>query len=193
MNAVLEQRFSALVTVRTTLQPQGLIIQVNKFFRQRVHAVEFDRLVLEPTTLTSVRKPLLWGAAACFAAAVVLALPAPAAWVPSLVPVLIFGLAVMLVFSATITPRRLSMFLDREQVFHPVFLREGPDDAAVEGFLHEVRRAVIAWRCRPAETEAEAPERPQLADALDALATMRSEGLLTSEEFSRFRELAAQR
>jgi hypothetical protein len=79
----LRQRFSAFATVTTTVHPQGLVIQVNRPFRQRTVAVAFERLVLEPATIVSLRTGLLWTAgllcaAGLLAAAVVSPATGPA-------------------------------------------------------------------------------------------------------------------
>jgi hypothetical protein len=190
---MLEQRFSPWLTVRTTLHQQGLVVEVSRPFSQRVAAVDFDRLVLEPAAVTTPRRDVAWGAAACFAAGLLGTLPTLRGTVPWIAPAL-FGLAVLCVVAVAISPRRVTMFLDREQAVHPVFLRGGRDEPQVHAFVDDVRRAAIAWRCRPATPEDEAPaRRPSLADALDALLAMREQDLIDDAELARFREMAQRR
>jgi hypothetical protein len=193
----LEQRFSPLLVVRTTLHDDGLVVQVERPFRERVGAVDFSRLVLEPASVKGVSSGALWLAGGLLAAGVAACLPfarealgdgragASAA-------VLLVGAALALL-GALACPRHLTLLLDRERALNPVFLRGGADDAQVEGFLQDVRRAAIAWRCRPdpepAAAEGVAPRR-RLSDALDALHAMHSDGLLESHELARFREIA---
>jgi len=189
---VLEQRFSPWLSVRTTLHAQGLVVEVRRFFNQRMAAVDYDRLVLEPSTVIAPRRDLAWCAAACFLAGLLGTLPAlrAAPWVaPGL-----FGAAVLCALGVAISPRRVTMFLDREQAVHPVFLRGRHDEPQVATFVDGVRRAAIAWRCRPATPEDEEPaKRPRLADTLDALLTMRQEDLIDDAELARFREMAQRR
>jgi hypothetical protein len=196
--ACLEQRFSPLLTVRTTLHDDGLVVQVNRPFRDQVAAVDFGRLVLEPAMVNSVRTGLLWLAGALVAIGGGCLLPHAQPWLgPAAGPLaagLLAGAALSFV-AGVASPRRLTLLLDRERALNPVFLRGGDDEAEVENFLHDVRRAAIAWRCRaaqggPAEDE---PVEPGLADALDKLHAMHAEELITERELKRFQELAVRR
>jgi hypothetical protein len=193
----LEQRFSPLVVVRTTLHDDGLVVQVARPFRERVGAVDFGRLVLEPASVRGARSGALWLAAGLLAAGAL-------AWLPlgrealgdgraKLAATVLLLLAALSVTAALVRPRRLTLLLDRERALNPVFLRGGPDDEQVEGFLKLVRRAAIAWRCRPDGETADDEERTGLADALDALHAMHVDGLLNEKELARFREFAERR
>ncbi len=192
---VLEQRFSLLMVVRSTLHPQGLVVEVSRPFSQRVSAVDFDRLVLDPAAVSTLRRDGMWAAAACFAGALLLTLPPAAGVVPMWAAPTLLGLAALCAMAVAIAPRHVTMFLDREQDLHPIFLRHGADEPAVAAFVEEMRRAAIAWRCRPpvAEDEDAGPRRPRLADTLDALLAMRQEDLITDTELLRFREMANRR
>src|SRR5262249_4387441 len=96
--------------------------------------------------------------------------------------------------AAAISPRRVTMFLDREQLLHPIFLRGRPDEPAVEEFVEQARRAAIVWRCRPPSPDDEGEARaPRLANALDALLAMRQDDLISDSELERFREMAQRR
>ncbi len=186
----LEQRFSALYKVRTTIHDEGLVLQIDRRFRTSVATVGFDRLVLEPSGATGLRTQRLAWAAAVFGLAVACAaLPPPFPWAAPGV----LALAVLIVLHTVISPRRVTMLLDREGALHPAFLRDGADEPAVAEFLERLRRAALASRCTADSGPEEEAERPALADALDALDEMRGEGLLTEEELERFRELAARR
>ena len=197
--ACLEQRFSPLLTVRTTLHDDGLVVQVARPFRDQVAAVDFGRLVLEPASVNSVRTGLLWLAGAMLACGGACLVPLAHPWLGAaagpLAACLLAGAALSFV-AAVASPRRVTLFLDRERALNPVFLRGGADDAEVESFLHDVRRAAIAWRCRAAAGEpAEEEEQAEsgLADALDRLHAMRAEDLITEPELERFSELAQRR
>ncbi|HEX5009508.1 MAG TPA: hypothetical protein VFY71_03830 [Planctomycetota bacterium] len=193
----LEQRFSPLLVVRTTLHDDGLVVQVARPFRERVGAVDFGRLVLEPASVRGVSSGALWLAGALLAAGIAACLPFAHEAVGdgragASAAVLLVGAALALV-GALACPRHLTLLLDRERALNPVFLRGGADDAQVDVFLAEVRRAAIAWRCRPEpepeDAEPSAPRR-RLSDALDALHAMHGDGLLESDELARFREIA---
>jgi hypothetical protein len=193
----LEQRFSPLLRVRTTLHDDGLVVQVDRPFRERVGAVDFGRLILEPASVSGIRADRLWLSGALLAAGVLACLPVTRATLgseltgPAAAALLVA--AALAVVAALARPRRLTLLLDRERALNPVFLRGGDDDEQVERFLDQVRRAAIDWRCRaPAEetVEAGAQRNPRLADALDALHAMRNDGLLSEQELQRFRDLA---
>ena len=192
----LEQRFSPLVVVRTTLHDDGLVVQVARPFRERVGAVDFSRLVLEPASVRGVSSGALWLAGGLLAAGIAACLPfarEPLGDGAGVAAAALLAGAALSVTGALACPRHLTLLLDRERALNPVFLRGGADDAQVEGFLQQVRRAAIAWRCRPdpepADAEDAAPRR-RLSDALDALHAMHSDGLLESHELARFREIA---
>ncbi|HZM01204.1 MAG TPA: hypothetical protein VFD43_13235, partial [Planctomycetota bacterium] len=51
----LEQRLSPWLTLRTTVKEQGLVVQVARPFKERVAAVGFERLLLEPAEVSFVR------------------------------------------------------------------------------------------------------------------------------------------
>jgi hypothetical protein len=193
----LEQRFSPLLVVRTTLHDDGLVVQVARPFRERVGAVDFGRLVLEPASVRGVSGGALCLAGGLLAAGIAGSLPFAHEALGDVragacAAVLLVGAALALL-GALACPRQLTLLLDREHALNPVFLRGGADDAQVDVFLAEVRRAAIAWRCRP-EPEPEDAEPPaprrRLSDALDALHAMHSDGLLESHELARFREIA---
>ncbi len=193
----LEQRFSALLRVRTTLHDDGLVVQVERPFRERVGAVDFGRLILEPASVSGVRTDRLWLSGLLLIAGALACLPYSRALLggelagPAAAALLVA--AALAVVAAVASPRRLTLLLDRERALNPVFLRGGDDDEQVERFLAQVRRAAIDWRCRRRAGEPEedgAPRRPPLADALDALHAMRRDGLLSDQELQRFRDLA---
>jgi hypothetical protein len=197
-HACLEQRFSPLVTVRTTLHDDGLVVQVARPFRERVAAVDFGRLVLEPASVSGVRTGFLWASGILLAAAVAACLPVLQPWLfaPAgpLSAALLAGAALSFVAAAA-HPRRLTLLLDRERALNPVFLRGGHDEPEVEAFLHDVRRAAVAWRCRAASGGAGEDQdgEPGLATALDTLHAMHAEELLTQPELERFREMLIHR
>lgn len=196
--ACLEQRFSPLLTVRTTLHDDGLVVQVARPFREQVAAVDFGRLVLEPASVNSVRTGLLWLAGLLVAGGGACLLPVAHPWLGSTAGSLAAGLlagAALAFVAAVASPRRLTLFLDRERALNPVFLRGGTDEAEVESFLHAVRRAAIAWRCQAAAGEPAEDEQGEsgLADALDKLHAMHAEELITEIELERFRDLALRR
>ncbi len=193
----LEQRFSPLLVVRTTLHDDGLVVQVERPFRERVGAVDFGRLVLDPASVKGASSGALWLAGGLLAAGVVACLPFARealgdGGAGASAAALLAG-AALAVLGALACPRHLTLLLDRDRTLNPVFLRGGADDAQVEGFLQQVRHAAIAWRCRPdpepAEAEGAEPRR-RLSDAIDALHAMHSDGLLESHELARFREIA---
>jgi hypothetical protein len=191
----LEQTFSPLLRVRTTLHDDGLVVQVERPFRERVGAVDFGRLVLDPASVSGVRTDRLWLAGALFAAGVVACLPFAGAALgreaTGAGAAVLLVAAALAVIAAVACPRRLTLLLDRERALNPVFLRGGEDDEQVERFLDQVRRAAIAWRCRaPAEEPDEDDPAPRLSDALDALHAMHAEELLSAQELQRFRDLA---
>ncbi|HTE06026.1 MAG TPA: hypothetical protein VK824_07510 [Planctomycetota bacterium] len=201
------QRFPPFTAVRTTLHAEGLVIQVRRVFRRRSLAVGLDRLVLDPATVVSFRAGLLWTAGGCCAAALLAALlgtpGAPQllpglpdgarAALPALAPVLLVA-AVLALLGAVASPRRITLFLDREAGSHPSFLRGGPHDAEAADFVALVQRAIVEFRCRPPDAgSGPAPGVPRLASTLDALVAMQREELLTAPEFARFRELALRR
>jgi hypothetical protein len=182
--------------VRTTLHQQGLVIHVSRPFRQRVAPVGFERLVLDPATIVSLRAGLLWTAGSLCAAGLLAAWLAAAgsAFVPAWLAPGALALGVLAVLAAVSHPRRVTLFLDREAGVHPSFLRDGPDDADVAQFVQLVRRAIVEFRCRPpAGEEGALPCAPRLAATLDALIAMRAEELLSEPELARFRELALRR
>jgi len=194
----LEQRFSPLVTVRTTLHDDGLVVQVARPFRERIGAVDFGRLVLEPASMSGVRPGRLWLAGVLLAGGLAACLPAASALLGALagpVGMTLLAAGGLASLAAVASPRRLTLLLDRERALNPVFLRDGDDDAQVESFLLDVRRAAIEWRCRSASGEAteEADKPAGLADSLDALHKMHADGLLSEQELRQFSELAQRR
>lgn len=193
----LEQRFSPLLRVRTTLHADGLVVQVDRPFRERVGAVDFGRLILDPASVSGVRTGRLWLSGALLAAGVLACLPfARAALGGEFAGPTAAGLLVasaLAVVSALASPRRLTLLLDRERALNPVFLRGGDDDEQVERFLQQVRRAAIDWRCRPPAEEAADADPAPLSTALEALQAMHAEGLLAEHELARFRDLAVHR
>jgi hypothetical protein len=210
---VLEQRLSAFAVIRTTIKEQGLVVQVARPFGERVSAVGFERLLLEPAQISFVRNGQLWLAAALAAGGLaatwpgVVGLPALASRLSTLLPLLGPGLlaaGVLVLLLAVADPRRVSVFLDREQALHPKILRGGADEPQAAAFVETVKHAIVAYRCsgppiEVAEEEASASEaEPQpgpssLADALDALLALRQDGLLDEQEFLRLKELAERR
>ena len=222
---VLEQRLSAWAVIRTTIKEHGLVVAVARPFGERISAVGFERLLLEPAHLSFVRADRLWLAAVLAAAGLAIAWPGvadlpanaglvdPVTWpatVAPLLPVLgpgLFAAAVLVLLLAVADPRRVSVFLDREQALHPKILRGGADEPAAAAFVEAVKHAIVAYRCRgpsPEQAEAEAEQAtredehrpghaPSLADALDALLAMRQDGLLDEQEFTRFKEFAERR
>jgi len=209
---VLEQRLSAFAVIRTTVKDQGLVVQVARPFGERVSAVGFERLLLEPAQISFVRNDRLWLAAALAAGGLAATCPGLAGLpvaVSTLLPLLGPGLlaaAVLVLLLAVADPRRVSVFLDREQALHPKILRGGADEPQAAAFVETVKRAIVAYRCSgPSPEQAEAEEEaarederrrsaaPTLADALDALLAMRQDGLLDEQEFSRFKEFAERR
>jgi len=200
---VLEQRFAPWVTVRTTAHAEGLLIQVRRPFAERVTAIAYERLLLEPASVAGlVRARLALAAAALLAAPTAAALPiagwvaAPLGpWLAICLPPALLALAVLVLLAALGAPRHVSLLLDRELLLHPAFRRDGPDEPAVAAFLDEVRRLSIARLCaRPEEDEADEDDEDStglsLAGTLDALSAMHAEGLLDAPQFARFRELA---
>ena len=207
---------SPWLAIRTTVKAQGLVIQVARPFRGRVTAIGYDRLLLDPASLTFVRNDRLWLAAGLAAGGLLLSWPGLlglrsvaglATWVSDLTllssllgPVLL-GLAVLVLLYAVADPRRISVFLDREQVLHPKILLGNADDDAARAFIETIRQAIVRHRCegRPldgaadADTGAEAEGQPSLADTLDALLAMRQHGLLDEQELRRFQEFAERR
>ena len=211
---VLEQRLSAFAVIRTTIKEQGLVVQVARPFGERVSAVGFERLLLEPAQISFVRNDQLWLAGALAAGGLaatwpgLAGLPAWPALFPTLLPLLGPGLlaaSVLVLLLAVADPRRVSVFLDREQALHPKILRGGADEPQAAAFVETVKHAIVAYRCSgpPPEVAAEeeagsGDEPPQgghssLADALDALLAMRQDGLLDEQEFFRFKEFAERR
>jgi hypothetical protein len=203
----LRQRFSPFADVLTTVHPQGLVIRIRRAWRQRTFAVGFERLVLEPTTIVSLRAGLLWTAAGLCAAGLLTALADSATVAPlatalssaghaalaALAPALLVA-AVLVLLAAVTHPRRVTLFLDREAGMHPSFLRGGPRDPEAAAFVALVQRAIVEYRCRPPDTgDGERPAAPRLASTLDALVAMQRDELLTAPEFARFRELALRR
>ena len=216
----LEQRLSPWLTVRTTLKEQGLIIQVARPFKERVNAVGFERLLLEPAEVSFVRNDRLWLAAGLGGAGLALSWPgllglpalaglSPAhAWsaaLGALAALLGPGLlaaAVLVLLMAVTEPRRLSVFLDREQAVHPKVVRGRADEPQAAAFVEAVKKAIVSYRCsgpveESVEAEAGADGEPaathSLADTLDALLAMRANGLLDEAELARFREIAERR
>lgn len=192
----LEQRFSALLTVRTTLHDDGLVVQVARPFSERVGAVDFGRLLPEPASVSGLPAPRLWAGAVLLAASAAACLPPLRGMLGAASGPLAIGLlaaAACACIAAVAAPRRLTLLLDRERALNPVFLRGREDDAQVEEFLARVRRAAIAWRCRAPGEDAAAPGAAPLSATLDALQAMRAEGLIEAREFERFRELAVNR
>jgi hypothetical protein len=209
---VLEQRLSAFAVIRTTVKAQGLVVQVARPFGERVSAVGFERLLLEPAQVSFVRNDRLWLAAVLGAGGLAATWPGLAglpAWpvFPTLLPLLGPGLlaaAVLVLLLAVADPRRVSVFLDREQALHPKILRGGADEPQAAAFVETVKHAIVAYRCsgpplEVAEEEASGNEEStqpgptSLADALDALLAMRQDGLLDEQEFSQLKELAERR
>ncbi len=192
----LEQRFSPLLMVRTTLHDDGVVVQVARPFSERVGAVDFGRLLPEPASINGLVASRLWlaggllaaGAAACLppVRALLGAAGAPAA------AALLAG-AALSCLSAVAAPRRLTLLIDRERALNLVFLRGREDDAQVETFLGLVRRAAIEWRCRTPVAEGVDADAAPLSTTLEALQAMRDEGLLEESEFARFRDLAVNR
>lgn len=192
----LEQRFSPLLMVRTTLHDDGLVVQVARPFSERVGAVDFARLLPEPASVSGLVASRLWLAGGLLAAGVAACLPPlrtllGAAGGP--VAVALLAGAALSVVSALAAPRRVTLLLDRECALNLVFLRGRDDDAQVETFLGLVRRAAIEWRCRTPGAEAAGGDAATLSATLDALQSMREEGLLEEAEFARFRDLAVNR
>jgi hypothetical protein len=109
----------------------------------------------------------------------------------------LLGAGVLMLLASVVAPRRMTVFLDKEQSLHPSFLRGGPREPDVAAFVDEVRRAIIGWRCRPPilddDEPTAAPAGPTLSEHLDALAAMRADGLLSDEECERFQRLAERR
>lgn len=191
----LEQRFAPWLKVRTTLHPQGLVIEVRRVISERMATIDFDRLVLEPGSASGLRHGLLWFAGAWYAAGFACTLPALRQGLPTLIAPSMFILAVLTLVAAVVNQQRITMFLDREGALTPMFLRGGPDDAEVEAFIEQVRAAGIRWRCNPTpveEAELES-EGPQLANTLDRLLDLRSRALLSDREFETFRQIALRR
>ena len=217
----LEQRLSPWLTIRTTLKEQGLIVQVARPFKERVNAVGFERLLLEPAEVSFVRTDRLWVAAALGGAGLALSWPglvglpeiaglaqahAWSAALGALAALLGPGLlaaAVLVLLMAVTEPRRLSVFLDREQAVHPKVVRGRADEPQAAAFIAAVKQAIVRYRCSgPVEEQAAGTEeggegepaaQPSLADTLDALLAMRASGLLDEAELARFREIAERR
>lgn len=218
---VLEQRLSPWLTIRTTVKEQGLIVQVARPFKGRVSAVGFERLLLEPAEVSFVRTDRLWLAGGLGAAGLALSWPGLVdlpelaglgdahAWSAALVALAallgpgLLAAAVLVLLMAVTEPRRLSVFLDREQAVHPKVVRGRADEPQAAAFVQAVRQAIVHYRCSgpavevPGEAEAEGEgeevARASLADTLDALLAMRSNGLLDEAELARFREIAERR
>jgi hypothetical protein len=194
----LEQRPWPWVRVRTTLHPQGLVIQVARPFAERVGAVGYERLVLDPAEVSVLRRELVWVAIVLIVGGVASTLSITHSVVSPLAAPGLLGAGVLALLASVIAPRRMTVFLDREQALHPSFLRGGACEPDVASFVDDVRRAIITWRCSPpvsdeGEQPAAAPTGPTLADHLDALRGMREDGLLNDEEWERFRKLAERR
>jgi len=217
----IEQRLSPWLTIRTTVKEQGLIVQVARPFRERVSAVGFDRLLLEPAEVCFVRADRLWMAGVLGAGGLLLSWPGllglPArfgvedaqAWSAALGALWallgpgLLAAAVLMLLLAVTEPRRLSVFLDREQGVHPKVVRGGADEPQAAAFVATVQQAIVHYRCagtpveETADAEAgvedEAGARPSLADTLDALLAMQRDGLLDEQELARFREFAERR
>jgi len=192
----LEQRFSPLLMVRTTLHDDGLVVQVARPFSERVGAVDFGRLLPEPASVSGPVTPRLWLAGGLLAAAVAACVPPLRALLgPAGGPLALALLAgsAFAGLAALAAPRRLTLLLDRERALNPVFLRGREDDGQVEEFLARVRRAALDWSCRAPGEEPPAPGAAPLSDTLDALQAMRAEELLSPAEFERFRDLAVNR
>ena len=191
----LEQRYAPWLRVRTTLHPQGLVIEVRRLFSERMATIDFDRMVLEPGSASGLRNGLLWFAGAWYAAGFACTLPALREGVPTLIAPSLFIMAVLTLFAAVVNQQRITMFLDREGALTPIFRRGGPDDTEVADFIEEVREAAIRWRCNPAPTEEPEleTEGPRLADTLDRLLDLRSRALLSDHEFETFRKIALRR
>jgi len=222
---VLEQRLSPWLTIRTTVKEQGLVIQVARPFRERVAAVGFERLLLEPAQVSFVRGDRLWLAAALGAAGLAaswaglpglpegatlagaVARTTASAAASALLGPGLLAAAVLVLLMAVSDPRRISVFLDREQALHPKFVRGGEDEAQAADFVAAVQRAIVAYRCHgPASGDDAQPEPggqdgedagreapASLADTLDALLAMRQDGLLDDQQLGCFRELAERR
>jgi hypothetical protein len=218
---VLEQRLSPWLTLRTTVKEQGLVVQVARPFKERVNAVGFERLLLEPAEVSFVRTDRLWLSGALGAAGLALSWPgllglpelaglteahAWSAALGALAALLgpgFLAAAVLVLLMAVTEPRRLSVFLDREQAVHPKVVRGRADEPQAAAFIAAVKQAIVRYRCSgppaeapgesPAEGEAEEAAQPSLADTLDALLAMRQHGLLDDEELRRFQEFAERR
>jgi hypothetical protein len=192
----LEQRLAPWTSVRTTLHPQGLVIQIARPFGERVGAVGYERLVLDPAEISVLRRELLWAAGVLLGCGIACTLGFTREFVAPLAAPALLGAGVLTLLGSVIAPRRMTVFLDREHALHPTFRRGGRREEDVARFVDEVRRAIIEWRCRPPVTDQEpdeTPEAPTLADRLDALVAMRDDGLLSEREFERFRMLAERR
>lgn len=192
---VLEQRFSPWMAVRTTVHPQGLVIEVRRPFSERTAMIDYDRLVLEPSTFNGLRRGLLWFSVAWFAASVVCTLPSMRQDLPILIPPLLFILAVLTLLAAIVNTQRITMYLDREGVVNPVILRDEQDEPKAAAFVEEIHRAAVSWLCNPnpiEQPEGEV-EGPRLADTLDRLLDLRSRALLSDVEFRSLREIALRR
>jgi hypothetical protein len=206
----LEQRLSPWLTIRTTVKEQGLVIQVARPFRERVSAVGFDRLLLEPAEVSFVRTDRLWLAAALGAAGVVLSWPGilelpgiagltgllarslALSFFSALLGPGLLAAAILVLLLAAADPRRLSVFLDREQGLHPKVVRGGEDEPQAAAFVEQVKQAIVTGEAGDG-TEDEAVAQASLADTLDALLAMRQNGLLDDQELRLFQEFAERR
>ena len=183
----LEQRLAPWLSVRTTLTDGCLLVQVSRPLRVRGAIIGLERLVLEPASVT------LWTAAGLGAGALASAL---VPGLPAVVGALLLAAAGIALMIAAVHPRRLTLLLDREGVLNPLFARGGHDDAEVEAFLEAVTDAAIARRCGRTDPVVEDDDAGgtgarTLADALDALVSLRDEGLLEADAFDRLRDHAA--
>jgi hypothetical protein len=188
----LEQRFAPWMGVRTTIHPQGLVIEVRRPFSEQMATIEFDRLVLEPGSANGLRSGLLWLAGAWYLAGLVCTLPALRDALPLMVTPSLLVLSVLTLLATMVDQQRVTMFLDREGELTPIFLRGGPDEPEVAAFLEQINAAAIAWCCNPEpveEPELET-EGPRLADTLDRLLDLRARALLSDGEFETFRRIA---
>lgn len=199
----LEQRLSPWLTIRTTVKEQGLVVQFARPFRERVSAVGFERLLLVPAEVSFVRTDRLWLAAALGAAGLALSWPGLLGQPTALLGPGLLAAAILVLLLAVADPRRVSVFLDREQALHPKVVRGRDDEPQAAAFVEAVKRAIVTHRCNgpladeageaEAGSEADAADRPSLADTLDALLAMRHNGLLDDQELKRFQEFAERR
>jgi hypothetical protein len=206
---------SPWLTVRTAIVDQGLVVQVARPFRERVNAISYDRLLLEPAQISFLRTDRLWLAGVLAASGLALTWPGLpwSGWL--LLGPGLLGAAILVLLLTVSDPRRITVFLDREQVAHPTVLRGGEDEPQAAAFVEAIREAIIEFRCQGAPADAPSLEAgapaadgaaagedagadaetplPSLADTLDALLAMQQEGLLDVQELQRFQELAERR